>query len=75
CAPVQTVGEALRDPVLTERGGTWPITGATYGTVETVPSPLRFERTPAGVSRPAPALGEHTAEVEREGWGGGGIGS
>jgi crotonobetainyl-CoA:carnitine CoA-transferase CaiB-like acyl-CoA transferase len=72
CAPVQTVGEALRDPVLTERGGTWPITGATYGTVETVPSPLRFERTPAGVSRPAPALGEHTAEVEREGWGGGG---
>ncbi|HEU4556834.1 MAG TPA: CoA transferase [Longimicrobium sp.] len=72
CAPVQTVGEALRDPVLTERGGTWPITGATYGSVETVPSPLRFSHTPAGVHHPAPALGEHTGEVEREGWGGGG---
>jgi crotonobetainyl-CoA:carnitine CoA-transferase CaiB-like acyl-CoA transferase len=71
CAPVQTVGEALRDPVLTGRGGTWPMTGATYGTVETVPSPLRFSRTPAGVRLPAPALGEHTAQVEREGWGGG----
>jgi crotonobetainyl-CoA:carnitine CoA-transferase CaiB-like acyl-CoA transferase len=70
CAPVQTVGEALRDPVLTGRGGTWPIAGATYGTVETVPSPLRFSRTPAGVRLPAPALGEHTAEVERDGWGG-----
>jgi crotonobetainyl-CoA:carnitine CoA-transferase CaiB-like acyl-CoA transferase len=71
CAPVQTMGEALRDPVLTGRGGTWPMTGATYGTVETVPSPLRFSRTPAGVRLPAPALGEHTAQVEREGWGGG----
>jgi crotonobetainyl-CoA:carnitine CoA-transferase CaiB-like acyl-CoA transferase len=68
CAPVQTVGEALRDPVLTERGGAWPISGATYGTVDTVPSPLRFSRTPAAVRRPAPALGEHTGEVERDGW-------
>jgi len=70
CAPVQTVGEALRDPVLAGRGGTWPIGGATYGEVETVPSPLRFSRTPAGVRLPAPALGEHTAQVERDGWGG-----
>jgi len=72
CAPVQTVGEALRDPVLTERGGTWPIHGETYGAVQTVPCPLRFERTPAGVRHPAPALGEHTADVERDGWGGAG---
>ena len=72
CAPVQTVGEALRDPVLTGRGGTWLIGGATYGEVETVPSPLRFSRTPAGVRLPAPALGEHTAQVERDGWGGAG---
>jgi formyl-CoA transferase len=28
--------------------------------------PLRFERTPAAISRPAPALGEHTDEVLAE---------
>jgi crotonobetainyl-CoA:carnitine CoA-transferase CaiB-like acyl-CoA transferase len=60
CAPVQTVGEALADRVLTERGGVWEMEGATYGKVRTVPSPLRFSRTPAAQRRPAPALGEHT---------------
>ncbi|HEU0013905.1 MAG TPA: CoA transferase [Longimicrobium sp.] len=70
CAPVQTVGEALRDPVLTERAGLWAMEGATYGEVQTVASPLRFAATPAGLARPAPALGEHTEQVMREGWGG-----
>jgi crotonobetainyl-CoA:carnitine CoA-transferase CaiB-like acyl-CoA transferase len=69
CAPVQGVREALRDPVVTERGGTWPMEGETYGDVQTVASPFRFSRTPAGIRHAAPALGEHTAEVEREGWG------
>jgi crotonobetainyl-CoA:carnitine CoA-transferase CaiB-like acyl-CoA transferase len=68
CAPVQGVGEALRDPVLTERGGTWTMAGDTFGEVQTVPSPLRFSRTPAAMRHPAPALGEHTREIERDGW-------
>jgi crotonobetainyl-CoA:carnitine CoA-transferase CaiB-like acyl-CoA transferase len=66
CAPVQTVQEALADPAFP---GAWEMEGATYGRVGTVPSPLRFSRTPAVPGRPAPGLGEHTAEVEREGWG------
>ncbi|HEX8691691.1 MAG TPA: CoA transferase [Longimicrobium sp.] len=70
CAPVQSVGEALGDPVLTARGGLWPMAGDTYGSVETVASPLRFTRTPPTLARPAPSLGEHTAEVERGGWDG-----
>jgi crotonobetainyl-CoA:carnitine CoA-transferase CaiB-like acyl-CoA transferase len=68
CAPVQTVGEALADPVLAARGGLWEMEGPTFGRVATVPSPLRFGRTRAGTFRPAPALGEHTAEVTRDGW-------
>ena len=68
CAPVQTVREALADPVATERGGTWPMEGATYGRVDTVASPLRLDRTPASARHPAPALGEHTEAVAREGW-------
>ena len=66
CAPVQTVLEALRDPAF---AGAWEMEGATYGRVGTVPSPLRFSRTPAAPGRPAPGLGEHTEEVERDGWG------
>lgn len=69
CAPVQSVGEALVDPVLTERDGLWPMEGASYGAVPTVASPLRLERTPAALRRAAPALGEHTDEVVARGWG------
>jgi crotonobetainyl-CoA:carnitine CoA-transferase CaiB-like acyl-CoA transferase len=68
CAPVQSVGEALADPVLTERDGVWPMEGATYGTVPTVASPLRLSRTPAALRAPAPALGEHTDAIEARGW-------
>ncbi|HEX8393554.1 MAG TPA: CoA transferase [Longimicrobium sp.] len=68
CAPVQTVGEALRDPVLRERGGVWEMQGATYGAVRTVASPVRLARTPASARLPAPALGEHTAEAADFGW-------
>jgi crotonobetainyl-CoA:carnitine CoA-transferase CaiB-like acyl-CoA transferase len=66
CAPVQTVGEALRDPVLTERGGFWEMEGPTCGHVDTVPSPIRLSRTPAALRAPAPALGEADGEAAWE---------
>jgi crotonobetainyl-CoA:carnitine CoA-transferase CaiB-like acyl-CoA transferase len=69
CAPVQSVREALADPVIRERNGIWETSGASSGLVPTVASPLRLQRTPPSLRRPAPALGEHTAEVQREGWG------
>ncbi|MET0395935.1 MAG: CoA transferase [Longimicrobiaceae bacterium] len=69
CAPVQPVREALHDPAFTERGGLWEMEGPTFGRTASVGSPMRFSRTPAGLRRPPPALGEHTAEVERDGWG------
>lgn len=68
CAPIQSVGEALADPAFTARGGLWTMHGAGYGTVPVVGSPIRLSRTPAALFAPAPALGEHTAEVERWGW-------
>jgi crotonobetainyl-CoA:carnitine CoA-transferase CaiB-like acyl-CoA transferase len=67
CAPVQTVGEALADPALTA-DGVWWMEGASFGRVGTVASPLRLERTPASLRHPAPALGQHTAEVAERGW-------
>jgi crotonobetainyl-CoA:carnitine CoA-transferase CaiB-like acyl-CoA transferase len=72
CGPLQGVHEALTDPVLSERGGTWPMRGATYGEVETVPSPFRLQRTPASLRYPAPGLGEHSEEIRRRGWDGAG---
>jgi crotonobetainyl-CoA:carnitine CoA-transferase CaiB-like acyl-CoA transferase len=69
CALVQSVGEALADPVLRARAGLWEMAGPTFGRVETVASPLRLARTPARLARPAPGLGEHTEKVERDGWG------
>jgi crotonobetainyl-CoA:carnitine CoA-transferase CaiB-like acyl-CoA transferase len=63
CAAVQTVGEALRDPVLTERGGFWEMEGPTCGRVATVPSPIRLSRTPAALHDAAPALGEAGGET------------
>jgi crotonobetainyl-CoA:carnitine CoA-transferase CaiB-like acyl-CoA transferase len=68
CSPVQTVLEALADPVLGGGGGAWPASGPTYGTVGTVPPPFRFSRTPPSPRRPPPALGQHTAEVAAGGW-------
>ncbi|HEX2208220.1 MAG TPA: CoA transferase [Longimicrobium sp.] len=68
CAPVQTVGEALADPVLAARDALWPMQGPSFGATPTVASPLRFSRTPAALRDPAPALGEHTDDVARLGW-------
>ena len=68
CEPVQSVEEALDDPAVRGREGTWPMRGARYGEVETVASPLHLRRTPPRLRRPAPALGEHAQEVRRGGW-------
>lgn len=69
CAPVQSVREALNDPAFTERGGLWEMEGPTFGKTSSVGSPIRFSRSAVGLRRPPPALGEHTFEVERNGWG------
>lgn len=69
CAPVQTVEEAVRDPVLRERDGIWSMSGRSYGEVETVASPIRLSRTPPRRSRPAPGLGEHNESIASQGWG------
>ncbi|HEX2188241.1 MAG TPA: CoA transferase [Longimicrobiaceae bacterium] len=69
CAPVQGVLEALHDPAFA--AGLWEMESPAFGRTRSVGSPLRFSRTPARARRPPPALGEHDAEVEREGWGSG----
>jgi crotonobetainyl-CoA:carnitine CoA-transferase CaiB-like acyl-CoA transferase len=38
----------------------------TIGPIRTFGSPMEFEKTPAGIQRPAPRLGEHTEEILAE---------
>ena len=67
CSLVRSVGEAVRDENFRARGGIWTMVGR-YGEVETIASPVRLSASPARLERAAPALGEHGAEIEAEGW-------
>ena len=58
------VGDAVRRA--RERGQVARLPDGAYGALETVSSPLLLDGTRPTPSRPAPALGEHTAEVLRE---------
>lgn len=64
---VQTAADVVeRDPQLAHRGHWVRLDHAEMGrTIYNTP-PLRFSRTPAKLTRPAPLLGEHTDEVCRE---------
>lgn len=62
-APVLKIGEVPAHPQVVARRSFTDFEGARY------PSPApRFSRTPGALRRPAPASGEHTAEVLEE-WG------
>jgi len=64
CAPVNRVDEALADPQALARGMVVEDSHPGYGRYRHVAGPLPRLRTPG--NRPAPRLGEHTAEVLKE---------
>ena len=63
CAPVQTFGEAERDPQIAENQMIVEWEHPTAGKVRTTGIPFRLTETPGGVFRPAPMLGQHTREI------------
>lgn len=65
--PVNDVADLLRDEQLRSRDFFVPLDHPSLGRSFEVPgAPYHFSATPAGVTRCAPALGEHNAEVCRE---------
>lgn len=64
--PVLDLGETLGSELVRERQMVveWEQPG--HGPVRQLASPVKLGRTPAAVTRPAPGLGEHTAEVLAE---------
>jgi CoA:oxalate CoA-transferase len=63
CGPINTIDQVVADPQVQARGMITTINHPGAGAVHLPSSPVRLSRTPSRVDRPAPRLGEHTAEV------------
>jgi crotonobetainyl-CoA:carnitine CoA-transferase CaiB-like acyl-CoA transferase len=62
-APVSTMGDLVASPHLRARGFFVTLAQPCLGDVTMPGAPYRFSATPWALRRPAPALGQHTAEV------------
>jgi len=65
-APVLTVEEAIAHPHLRERGTVTTVDDPFIGKFDVPGFPLRFSAFPDELQLPAPALGQHNAEVLRD---------
>jgi len=63
CGVVRDLRAVFADPQLAAQGMIWEAEHPGHGAVRMVGSPLRLSQTPAALRRPAPRLGEHTAQV------------
>jgi crotonobetainyl-CoA:carnitine CoA-transferase CaiB-like acyl-CoA transferase len=63
CGPIYELDEVFEDPQVRHLGLVLEMDQPGYGRVRTLGFPFRPSATPATVRRPAPLLGEHTAEV------------
>ena len=63
CGRVRSIGEALRHPQVAPREIRLAQQHAQIGAIETLAPVVRLSRTPADVTLPPPALGEHTDEI------------
>ena len=61
--PILDLDEALETQLVSEREMVVEMEQPELGTVRLLGVPVKLDRTPGDASRPAPALGEHTAEV------------
>jgi alpha-methylacyl-CoA racemase len=64
--PILELDEALASELVREREMTLSYEQPELGEVKQVGFPIKLSRTPASIERPAPALGEHTADVLTE---------
>jgi crotonobetainyl-CoA:carnitine CoA-transferase CaiB-like acyl-CoA transferase len=63
---INTIDRVVAHPQVAARGALIECEHPTAGKVRVVGPPARLSETPAGVRRPAPLLGEHTAQLLRE---------
>ena len=68
CGPVNTLAEALADEHLASTDMLQEVEHPLAGTLRMLASPVLVDGERPPVRRPPPTLGEHTQEVEDEGW-------
>jgi crotonobetainyl-CoA:carnitine CoA-transferase CaiB-like acyl-CoA transferase len=68
CGPVNTLAEALADEHLSSTEMLREVEHPLAGTLRMLASPVLVDGERPPVRRPPPTLGEHTEEVESEGW-------
>jgi formyl-CoA transferase len=64
--PIYTYPEALADPQTVARQMVVELLHPGAGTVNALGLPVKLSETPGAVDRPAPLVGQHTAEILRE---------
>ena len=66
CGPINDLEDVFSDPQLLSRDMLVEISHPTLGKIKQTGLPLKFSRTPGGLDRPPPLLGEHNHEVLKE---------
>jgi crotonobetainyl-CoA:carnitine CoA-transferase CaiB-like acyl-CoA transferase len=66
CGPINDYAQVFADPHIRARGLIIETDHPTLGRLQTLGTPVKLSRTPATPGRPAPLLGQHTADVLRE---------
>ena len=66
CGPIHDYGQVVADPHTLAREMVVEVEHPVEGMVRALGVPVKLSETPGAVRRPAPLLGEHTAEVLRE---------
>ena len=66
CGPINDLEDVFSDPQLLAREMFVEMAHPTLGKIKQTGLPLKFSRTPGGLDRPPPLLGEHNQEVLQE---------
>ncbi len=66
CGPINTYPEALADPHALARGMVVDLLHPGAGEIKALGVPVKLSETPGAVDRPAPLVGQHTAELQHE---------
>lgn len=66
CGPINTLADVFSDPQLLHRQMYLEMPHPTLGSIKQTGLPIKFSRTPGGLDRPPPLLGEHNTEILEE---------